>query len=103
MEARPLRTTLSPSRRGGAVRLPRDILERAGVKPGDSVDVTVERGRVVVTAVGESRQVTLGELLAQITDSTANSGPEAIGDRLAEWPTEADVADIVEIARRHGG
>jgi antitoxin MazE len=51
METGTLRTTSGPSRRGGAVRLPRDILERAGLKPGDPVDVTVERGRVVVTAV----------------------------------------------------
>lgn len=92
-----MRTTLAKSGRGDAVRLPREILERAGVKPGDAVDVTIERGRVVLTPV-VARDPSIDELAARMKalgGRAYDPGRESTPDGLDEWPREEDVAEIV--------
>lgn len=46
------------------VRLPRDVLEKAGVAPEAEVTITAEAGRIVIEPA--RRKPTLSELLAQI-------------------------------------
>lgn len=48
-----------------AVRVPRDVLERAGINPDEPVTLSAEAGRIVIAAA--KRKPALAELLAQIT------------------------------------
>lgn len=52
--------------KGAAVRIPAAILEAAGLKPGNLVDVRAEAGRIVIESAAR-KKVTLDELIAGIT------------------------------------
>ncbi len=51
--------------RSAAVRLPRAYLEALGLSPGDEVELTLERGTLVM---GASKRATLEDLVAQMDD-----------------------------------
>jgi len=47
-----------------AVRVPQDVLKRAGIDPNEPVEISAEPGRIVITPVRHTP--TLKDLLAQI-------------------------------------
>ena len=50
-----------------AVRLPRTVTEEAGLKNGESVDLSLEHGRIVIAA--RRRRYHLGDLLRHVTSA----------------------------------
>lgn len=71
--------------RSAAVRLPRAYLEALGLEPGDEVELTLERGKLVMAS---RAQPTLDELVAlmkrqerpEIIDAGPDLGAEVIDD-----------------------
>lgn len=51
------------------VRLPRDVLEKAGIAPDSDVAISAEPGRILITPA--KRKPTLDELLARIKPGSA--------------------------------
>jgi len=49
-----------------AVRLPRPVAQQAGIKPDDSLEIQVSKGRVVLTPTA-APEYRLGDLLKKVT------------------------------------
>jgi antitoxin MazE len=49
-----------------AVRLPRPVAQQAGIKPDDSLEIQVSKGRVVLTPA-VTTEYRLGDLLKKVT------------------------------------
>lgn len=49
-----------------AVRLPRPVVQQVGIKPDDSLEIQVSKGRVVLTPAA-APEYRLGELLKKVT------------------------------------
>lgn len=49
-----------------AVRLPRPVAQQAGIKPDDSLEIQVSKGRVVLTPAA-TPEYRLGDLLKKVT------------------------------------
>lgn len=63
-----------------AVRVPQDVLKRAGINPDEPVEVAAEDGRIVITPA--RRKPRLEDLLAQIRpedDFSENDYGPAVG------------------------
>jgi antitoxin MazE len=52
-----------------AVRIPRHVVEALGLKPNDTVECSVERGKMVLVPVQALPELTLVELLADVTEA----------------------------------
>jgi antitoxin MazE len=60
-----METRISKWGNSRAVRVPRDVLDRAGIDPDEPVTLSAEAGRIVIAPA--KRKPALAELLAQIT------------------------------------
>jgi antitoxin MazE len=80
-----------------AVRLPKAAVEALGVKPGETMELTVEKGRGELVAASRVRRPTLADLVAEM--KRLGLGPEDAppfedwGILPSEWPDE-DWSDI---------
>jgi antitoxin MazE len=70
-----------------AVRIPRDLAQKVGLKVGDEVEIMVEGGYIVIKPL-HSQRFTLEELLAGVTEDKLHgefdTGPD-VGKEIVEW------------------
>jgi len=62
-----------------AIRLPKAVLEELGLKPGESVDLTVEHGKAIIEPA-RSKKITLEWILSEMDRLGPENAPET-----AEW------------------
>lgn len=63
-----MRTVLKMWGNSLAIRIPKAVAEDTGLSAGQEVELTVERGRLIVSAVQPEREYSLKGLLCAITE-----------------------------------
>jgi antitoxin MazE len=78
-----------------AVRIPKDVLERAGLREGQAVDVVARNGAVDIRPSPTTPRYTLAELVSEMKRQGPENRPpfEEWGILPSEWPQE-DWSDI---------
>ena len=78
-----------------AVRIPRDVLERAGLREGQTVDLIVRGTEVSIRPAVQPPRYTLEELVAEMERIPPEDRPPPVdwGILPSEWPDE-DWSDV---------
>jgi len=78
-----------------AVRLPKAAVEALGVKPGETMELTVEKGRAELVATPRVPRLSLDDLVAEMKRIGKENAPplEDWGILPTEWPQD-DWSDI---------
>ena len=78
-----------------AVRIPRDVLERAGLREGQAVDLVVNGREVSIRPARPTPRYTLDELVAEMARIPPEDRPPLVdwGILPSEWPDE-DWSDV---------
>jgi antitoxin MazE len=89
-----------------AVRIPRDVLERAGLREGQAVELVVNGTEVAIRPAVRTPRYTLDELVAEMERIPPEDRPPLVdwGILPTEWPDEdwSDVAPTDDDAEDTG-
>lgn len=68
-----------------AVRLPKDMVQELGIKVNDTIDFTIEKGKIVLEVVEDEPSFTLEELLKDYPDTQEEEVDWGHGVGLEAW------------------